>query len=153
MFYCKGFDTFTHSKIGLSHPLRIGHGYRAMLPPPLPSATQNKVVPSAPAMLPQWPRRDNTHHGSGLKVFTPGQAHASQTANIPDFLATYPLKPGYQEAHKKYHEMRNFFAHRAYSSGNMELVIVKVVMKCLKPGYKNPSIVSVRNARYLIDLS
>jgi len=42
------------------------------------------------------------------------------------------LKPGYQEAHQMYNEMRNFFAHQAYATSNVELVNLKATMMWMK---------------------
>ena len=55
-----------------------------------------------------------------------------------------PVHPGYQEAHGIYDEMRQFFAQKAKSVHNGEVVIIKVTMMSMKPGNKNPSVVSVR---------
>ena len=54
-----------------------------------------------------------------------------------------PVQPGYQEAHKIYDEMRQFFAQRAMSAHGGEVVIIKVTMMSLKPGNRNPLVVSV----------
>jgi hypothetical protein len=53
-----------------------------------------------------------------------------------------PVQTGYQEAHGIYDEMRQFFAQKAMSNG--EVVVIKVTMMLLKPGSKNPSVVLVR---------
>jgi hypothetical protein len=50
---------------------------------------------------------------------------------------------GYQEAHKLYDEMCQFFAQKASSMHENEVVVIKVTMMLLKLGYKNPQIVSV----------
>ena len=50
---------------------------------------------------------------------------------------------GYQEAHKIYDDMRQFFARKASSTHGNEVVVLKVTMMSLKPGYKNPQIVLV----------
>jgi hypothetical protein len=54
-----------------------------------------------------------------------------------------PAKAGYQEAHKLYDEMRQFFAQKASAVHNNEVVMIKVTMMMLKPNCKVPSIVSV----------
>jgi len=64
---------------------------------------------------------------------------------MPDFISNQVTEPGYQKAHERYNEVRNYFAHRAYAINNVELVVVKVTMMWMKPGNKNPSIVAVRN--------
>ena len=64
---------------------------------------------------------------------------------IPKFVSdpSIPLQPGYQEAHKVYHKMRHFFAQKAMSVHNGEVVIIKVTMMSLKLCNRNPSVVSV----------
>ena len=54
-----------------------------------------------------------------------------------------PLNIGYQEAHKLYDKMRYFFAQKASAVHNNEVVVIKVTMMTLKPGNKNPMMVSV----------
>jgi len=113
-----------------------------MPPPPIPA---NHAEPSS-ALISRsaWPAKQ-TRMGrqqlEGPKIHTPGSL--VHNLDVPDFFAGKPLRPGYQEAHNMYNDMRNHFAQRAYSSNNFELVVVKVTMMSLKPGNKNPSIVSV----------
>ena len=109
-----------------------------MPPPPVPS--QN--VAESIAKQSPWPGGTQPPQIGGPKVFTPGQQ--IHTMDIPDFLARGSVRPGYQEAHELYDEMRTYFARRAFTSNNFELVVVKVMMMWMKPGNKNPSIVSVR---------
>jgi hypothetical protein len=52
---------------------------------------------------------------------------------------------GYQKAHLLYDEMRQFFARKAMVEHQSEVVIIKVTMMSMKPGYRNPQVVSVRN--------
>ena len=52
---------------------------------------------------------------------------------------------GYQEAHELYNDMRHFFAQRAMATGNTEVVTVKMMMMTLRPGLKNPQVVSVHD--------
>ena len=54
-----------------------------------------------------------------------------------------PVKPGYQEAHKIYDERRQFFTQKAMSMHQSKVVVIKTTMMSLKPGNKNPSVVSV----------
>jgi hypothetical protein len=54
-----------------------------------------------------------------------------------------PSQMGYQGAHKLYDEMRQFFAQKASTTHNNEVVMIKVTMMMLKPNCKVPSIVSV----------
>lgn len=59
-------------------------------------------------------------------------------------LKPLPEKPGYNEAHRYYDEMRQYYASKAYTSAaTAELVIVKVRMVTLEPGKKNPTLISV----------
>jgi hypothetical protein len=114
-----------------------------MLPPPIPSKSlgNNSAVLQ---MAQSWPRREKAQHppiNSGPIIFTPGQLH--QPLEIPGFSANGSKVNGYQDAHLMYDSMRNYFAQRAYATHNVELVVVKVTMKSLKPGNKHPSIVSV----------
>ena len=51
------------------------------------------------------------------------------------------MQPSYQEAHKIYDEMQQFFAQKAMSVHNGEVVVIKIMMMLLKPGHRNPSIV------------
>ena len=81
---------------------------------------------------------------SGPRVSTPGQF--TNIVNIPDFFSIRSennVKPGYQEAHQMYDNMHDFFARQAFATNNMELVNLKATMMWLKPGNKNPSVVSV----------
>ena len=55
-----------------------------------------------------------------------------------------PFKPGYQEAHQYYCEMREHFASKAYISiSNAELIVVKVWLMTHVPAKKKPMCVSV----------
>jgi hypothetical protein len=59
---------------------------------------------------------------------------------VPKFVSdpSMPVQPGYQEAHEIYNEMQQFFAQKAMSVQNGEVVVIKVTMMLLKPGNKNP---------------
>ena len=64
---------------------------------------------------------------------------------VPKFVANPgEVVSGYQEVHQIYNEMRQFFAKKAMSVHNGEVIVVKVTMMSLKPGHKSPSVVSVR---------
>jgi murein L,D-transpeptidase YcbB/YkuD len=68
---------------------------------------------------------------------------------VPKFISeldSESVLPGYQEAHRMYDEMRQFFAKKAMSVHSGEVVVIKVTMMSLKPGYKSPSVVSVRDS-------
>lgn len=65
---------------------------------------------------------------------------------VPKFISeleSQSVLPGYQEAHQVYDEMRQFFAKKAMSVHGGEVVVIKVTMMSLKPGFKSPSVVSV----------
>jgi hypothetical protein len=122
--------------IGNNHPLRIGPGVESIihrgndrggLPWPRSSSTSKHAfasnVPAAQDM--------------GQGIFRP--------LVLPKFVTNpkLPLKNGYQDAHKLYDEMRYFFAQKASSVHNNEVVVIKVTMMTLKPGNRNPMMVSV----------
>ena len=57
-----------------------------------------------------------------------------------------PVNPRYHEAHQYYNEMQQYYASKAYTSmATAELVVVKVQMATLKPGKRNPTLISVSN--------
>ena len=64
---------------------------------------------------------------------------------IPKFVLdpSILVQPGYQEAHKIYDEIWQFFAQKEMSVHNDEVVVIKIRMMSLKPGHQNPLIVSV----------
>jgi hypothetical protein len=70
-------------------------------------------------------------------------------------VSNHEIRPdySYQEAHKMYDEMHQFFARKASSTHQNEVVVIKVTMMLLKPGYKNPQMVSVWNKSNLLALS
>jgi hypothetical protein len=116
-----------------------------MLPPPLPVSPRAGIAGNLIRM--PWPGQNTMGKGrmpSGPRVSTPGQF--TNIVNIPDFFSIRSennVKPGYQEAHQMYDNMRDFFARQAFATNNMELVNLKATMMWLKPGNKNPSVVSV----------
>jgi hypothetical protein len=69
---------------------------------------------------------------------------------VPKFVANPKPLNGYQEAHKLYDEMRYFFAQKASSVHNNEVVVIKVTMMTLKPRNKNPMMVSVCKLKVLL---
>lgn len=80
--------------------------------------------------------------GTGPYVVTPGRSgHYEPT---PTFFNNKLLRPGYQEAHLMYDQMRTYFANQAYNNQNWELVVVKASMMTLKAGRVKPTIVEVR---------
>ena len=131
---------------GQNHPVRIPQQLTmGMQPPPAPtSAPLLKTTGKKP-----WP----TKHGSGSSRISTIH-HTSQGSSgtisirpivVPKIVSnpTLPVQPGYQEAHKLYDEMRQFFAQKAMSVHGGEVVVIKVTLMSWKPGNRNPSIVSV----------
>ena len=149
-------------ELGESHPIRIGDhkvGWTSgppnnenMLPPPAPdsgSSTQNSSR-RAP-----WPmQKTGKDRSSGPRVSTPGGAQFATMVNIPEFFSNIGnLKPGYQEAHSRYDEMRHYFAHQAYATSNGQTVNVKFTMMWMKPGNKNPAVVSVSAIKHALKIT
>jgi len=68
---------------------------------------------------------------------------------LPKFVSNPEIveETGYQKAHLLYDEMRQFFARKATVEHQNEVVIIKFTMMSLKPGYRNPQVVSVRDER------
>ena len=63
---------------------------------------------------------------------------------FPNTKNTPLIKPGYQEVHHLYDDMRKHFANKAYSTAaNAEVVVVKIWMKTRVPSKKNPLDISV----------
>ena len=114
------------------------------MPPPMATSslrTQRSII-SRDA----WPKRNSgSKQTSGHPSFY-GQGVSIRPIVVPKFVSepNMPVQPGYQEAHKIYDEMRQFFAQRAMSAHGGEVVVIKVTMMSLKPGNRNPSVVSVR---------
>ena len=80
----------------------------------------------------------------------------TQPIVVPKFISdSQSVPPGYQEAHQKYDEMQQIFGKKAMLVHNGEVVVIKVTMMSLKPGYKSPSVVSVRDSlnTYLYSLA
>jgi hypothetical protein len=120
-----------------------------MPPPPLPNAAgiSQKIVLSQP-----WPSWHNyvpapsqiLQPGIGPYIVTPGQfCHVEP---IPDFFGHcdhVQAMPGYQKSHVMYDEMRTYFVNQAYKTQSCELVVVKVLLMVLKPGWVKAAIVEV----------
>ena len=130
---------------GQNHPMRIPQQLTmGMRPPPPPNSNPLlKTTGKKP-----WPKHGT---GSGSSKQTQ-RASSNQSGSVairpivvPKFVSdpTLPVQPGYQEAHRLYDEMRQFFALKAMSVHGGEVVVIKVTMMSWKPGNKNPSIVSV----------
>ena len=130
---------------GQNHPVRIPQQLTmGMPPPPVPTLTALlKTAGKKP-----WPQR-GAGAGSSKQISTTCHNQSGSVSIrpivVPKFVSdpTLPVKPGYQEAHKKYDEMRQFFAQKATSVHGGEVVVIKVTMMSWRPGTKNPSIVSV----------
>lgn len=120
--------------IGKNHPLRIagiGHG--------------SSHTPGTSTSRSPWPNSHSANQALGAPVRVAGYSTLRPLV-LPKFVIKpeLPLKMGYQEAHELYHEMRLFFAQKASTVHNNEVVIIKVTMMMLKPNCKVPSVVSVR---------
>jgi hypothetical protein len=87
-----------------------------------------------------WPTRGSSSRGASSSV----RGVTTRPFVVPKFVSELrvPVQTGDQEAHGIYDEMRQFFAQKAMSNG--EVVVIKVTMMSLKLGNKNPSVVSVR---------
>ena len=134
--------------IGQNHPVRIPQRL-TMQPPPVPTSTTSLHKKSD---KPAWPKRGTGSSKNISTIYHNQSASASGSVSIrpnvvPKFLSDpkLPVQSGYQEAHRLYDEMRQFFAQKAMSVHAGEVVVIKVTMMSWKPGHKNPSIVSVRN--------
>ena len=129
---------------GQNHPVRIPQQL-TMQPPPVPTSVPlHQTTGKKP-----WPKRGTASVGGSSKQISNVVQSGSVSMRpivVPKFVSnpTLPVEPGYQEAHKLYDEMRQFFAQKAMSVHAGEVVIIKVSMMSWKPGNKNPSIVSVR---------
>ena len=97
----------------------------------------------------KWPKAPGS--STRPNFHGPSQGVSIRPIIVPKFVSdpSMPVQPGYQEAHKIYDEMRQFFAQKAMSVHNGEVVVIKVTMMSLKPGNKNPSIISVRETNML----
>jgi hypothetical protein len=81
-----------------------------------------------------------------LALNIPVPHHISAASRFPSFSSfkPAPFKPGYQEAHQYYCDMREYFASKAYIGiSNAELIVVKVRLMTHPPTRKNPICVSV----------
>ena len=113
-----------------------------LMPPPSapgPSSQRHRDTRGSIISRDTWPKSLNERsRGQGVSILCP--------IVVPKFVAnpSMPVQPGYQKAHGMYDEMRQFFAQKANSVHNGEVVIIKVTMMSMKPGNKNPSVVSVR---------
>ena len=92
-----------------------------------------------------WPARPSgsTSQARPANVHSMGR-QGTQAVLVPDFVSKsyLPEKYGYQEVHKMYNEMRNFFAKRASAYQN-EVATIKVTLMSMKPNNWTPQMVMV----------
>lgn len=126
---------------GENHPVRFN---ASMLPPRGQSSLRQKDARESIINRDTWPKRGSSSKQNDGRSSHHGRGVSTRPIIVPKFVAdpSFPIKPGYQEAHKLYDDMRQFFAQKAMSVHGGEVVVVKVTMMLLKPGHKNPSIVS-----------
>ena len=117
---------------GNNHPLRVG-----------PSVGTVGATHQTSLRTP-WPKRLTTHttetfqlqetSGGGLRPIV-----------LPKFVSNPEIvdETGYQKAHQLYDEMQQFFTRKAMVEHQNDVVKIKVTMMLLKPGYRNPQVVSV----------
>jgi hypothetical protein len=119
-----------------------------MPPPPAPSTSSKFLKQKSIINRDTWPK-----HTSGLEISTHpgayGQTMLAHPIVVPKFIAELDSRsvlPGYQEAHQVYDEMQQFFAKKAMLVHSGEVVVIKVTMMSLKPGYRLPSVVYVHDS-------
>ena len=95
-----------------------------------------------------WPKVSGSKHTSTHPNFL-GQNVSMCPMIVPKFVSDpgVPVKPGYQEAHKIYDEMQQFFTQKAMSVHQGKVVVIKTTMMSLKPGHKNPSVILVHETK------
>jgi hypothetical protein len=140
--YTTSLRQLSSSLAGHNHPLRIGTGV---------AKDQTTSASSAHMSMAHhpWPKRSSVANQRQ-------ESHINRTQETsggslrPIILPKFVLSPesvretGYQEAHKLYDEMRRFFARKASAEHQNEVVVIKFTMMSLRPGYRNPQVVSVR---------
>lgn len=135
---------------GHNHPVRIPQQLTMGMHPP-PPPTSNPLLKTTGQK--PWPKRvassstkQTQSHGTSSTVYHNQSGSVMiRPIVVPKFVSepTLPVQPGYQEAHRIYDEMRQFFAMKAMSVHGGKVVVIKVTMMSWKPGNRNPSIVSV----------
>ena len=112
--------------------------------------TNHEVLCAVPA--PPTATTISTHHAAPSAHVVRLAATTNPFTSLPiPQLKPSPVNPGYHEAHQYYNEMQQYYASKAYTSvATAELVIVKVRMVTLKPGRKNPTLISVSNVFFLL---
>jgi len=109
-------------------------------PATVPTAASMKPISSTPQPLHVVPGRQ--YKFNAINVVAPLNPHSMLP--FPNTKNTPLVKPGYQEAHRLYDEMRKHFANKAYTTAaNAEVVVVKIWMMTRVPTKKNPLTVSV----------
>lgn len=118
---------------GSNHPLRV------------PNAAIVSGISQLAHQSISWPKHSNASHSE--KQLNQNVVRGGfRPIVLPKFVTDCSSETryyGYGEAHKLYDEMRQFFAQKASSTHQNEVVVVKFTMMLLKPGYRNPQIVSV----------
>lgn len=137
----------SHFVAGSNHPLRIGHNFETTTRRGNTNSSGQRSISLA------WPRSGSASRRTSVSV--PDPRNMGQGAPRPLVLPKFVTEPkslynGYQEAHKLYDEMRYFFAQKASAAHNGEVVVIKVTMMTLKPGNKNPVMVSVRYLKVVL---
>ena len=91
-----------------------------------------------------WPKR-HTAEISPTSQLQETSGGSLRPIVLPKFVSNPEMlgETGYQKAHQLYDEMRQFFARKAMAEHQNEVVIIKVTMMLLKPGYRNPQVVSL----------
>ena len=128
----------------------MGQQLGLMAPPPAPNPPRHHDTHKSIISRDTWPKASGSKRTSTRTSFH-GQSVSIRPIIVPKFVSdpSPPVQPGYQEAHKIYDEMRQFFAQKAMAVHNGEVVVIKVTMMSLKPGNRNPSVVSVRETNVL----
>ena len=137
-------DVPNHENVGQNHPIRLGQQFKPLMPPP--SSPTSNSVKKAIISRDTWPKgaSGSKNRARPSSAFD-GRAMITRPTVGPKFVSNPDsVLPGYQEVHLIYDEMRQFFAKKAMSVHNGEVVVIKVTMMSLKPGYRSPSVVSVR---------
>ena len=125
------------------------HGQPVFRTVPAPPSTLLVTSEAAASLI---SARHPSHAASGRYATSASSAPVLNLPAITNPFATLPIpklnpspeNPGYNEAHRFYDEMRQYYASKAYTSAaTAELVIVKVRMVTLEPGKKNPTFISV----------
>ncbi|KAG1812028.1 hypothetical protein EV424DRAFT_1542252 [Suillus variegatus] len=95
--------------------------------------------------LPNWPAApgpSDIRHANPLGPNISIYGRDAQFIVYSDLLRTLPLKPGYQDAHKIYEEMRDQLARQAYALSVPEVVCVKAYLAVMIPRAKKPTLIS-----------